>query len=86
MPDALRGEEVKAFISLQKGATGDAALVGQIVEYAGHRLASFKVPRYFEFIETMPRTTSFKVAKTELAKARDDHRIGAFDRVEHLWR
>ncbi|WP_051539654.1 class I adenylate-forming enzyme family protein [Sulfitobacter sp. 20_GPM-1509m] len=86
VPDALRGEEVKAFISLQKGATGDAALVGQIVEYAGHRLASFKVPRYFEFIETMPRTTSFKVAKTELAKARDDHRIGAFDRVEHLWR
>lgn len=86
VPDDLRGEEVKAFLTLQDGHAADEAMVGQIVDYASRRLASFKVPRYFEFIETMPRTTSFKVAKSELVKAREDHRIGAFDRVEQVWR
>ena len=77
---------MKAFLTLQDGHAADEAMVGQIVDYASRRLASFKVPRYFEFIETMPRTTSFKVAKSELVKAREDHRIGAFDRVEQVWR
>lgn len=86
VPDELRGEEVKAYVALRNGHAPDAALVGRIVDYAGKRLASFKVPRYFEFIDRMPRTTSFKVAKSELMKARKDHRIGAFDRVENVWR
>lgn len=86
VPDDLRGEEVKAYLTLRNGQQPDAALVSRIAEYAGQRLAPFKIPRYFEFIETMPRTTSFKVAKAELTKARADHRLGTFDRVENIWR
>ena len=84
--DDMRGEEVKAFVTLQNGQKADVALIDEIVEYAERRLASFKVPRYFEFIETMPRTTSFKVSKTELIRSRNDQRQGAFDRVERIWR
>ncbi|MFC4667519.1 AMP-binding protein [Seohaeicola nanhaiensis] len=86
VPDDLRGEEVKAFVKLQAGHRGDEALVGQIVAYAEKRLAAFKVPRYFEFIDDMPRTPSFKVAKTELTRNRVDQRQGAFDRVDRVWR
>ena len=86
VPDDIRGEEVKAYLTLQNGYAPDTDLIDQIVAYAGGRLAPFKVPRYFEFIDTMPRTTSFKVAKAELIKARDDHRVGAFDRVNNIWR
>ena len=86
VPDDMRGEEVKAFLTLQDGHKGDEALIDQIVRYAEKRLASFKVPRYFEFIEEMPRTPSFKVAKTALTKDRDDQRTSAFDRVDQIWR
>ncbi|TMV08331.1 AMP-binding protein [Arenibacterium halophilum] len=86
VPDDMRGEEVKAFMTLQNGHEGNEALIDQIVGYAEGRLASFKVPRYFEFIAEMPRTPSFKVAKTELTKDRQDQRVGAFDRVDRVWR
>jgi len=86
VPDDLRGEEVKAYLTLRNAHQPDAAFVHRIADYAAHRLAAFKIPRYFEFIETMPRTTSFKVAKAELAKARADHRTGSFDRIENVWR
>ncbi len=86
VPDDLRGEEVKAYVMLQDGQTPDAELVARIIAYASQRLASFKLPRYFEFIADMPRTTSFKVAKSDLQKARTDHRMGSFDRVDQIWR
>lgn len=86
VPDDMRGEEAKAYLTLQNGHAPDAALIDQIVAYANGRLASFKIPRYFEFIDTMPRTTSFKVAKADLVKARADHRLGTFDRVDRVWR
>ena len=86
VPDDLRGEEVKAFVTLQAGETGDEALIADIIRYAEPRLAAFKIPRYFEFIPDMPRTPSFKVAKTELTRNRADQRAGAFDRVEQVWR
>ncbi|MCX7561249.1 AMP-binding protein [Sulfitobacter sp. F26204] len=84
--DELRGEEVKAYLVVQDGQLANEALIGQIVDYASQRLAAFKVPRYFEFIDIMPRTPSFKVAKAELVNARKDHRTGTFDRVENTWR
>jgi crotonobetaine/carnitine-CoA ligase len=86
VPDPIRGEEVKAYVTLRDGMVADEAMIGRIIDYAGSRLATFKVPRYLEFIDTMPRTTSFKVAKSELVAARDDHRIGSYDRVDRIWR
>ena len=86
VPDDLRGEEVKAYVQLQDGFQPDAQTVARITAYGSQRLASFKLPRYFEFITDMPRTASFKVAKNELQKARADHRVGSFDRVDQIWR
>lgn len=86
VPDPMRGEEVKAFICLRNGTSPSEETVDRIIAYSETRLASFKLPRYFEFISEMPRTTSFKVAKSDLLHARQDQRSGSFDRVDQVWR
>jgi crotonobetaine/carnitine-CoA ligase len=60
VPDALRGEEVKAVVQRRDGAAVTAA---ELHAHAGERLAPFKVPRYWSFAETLPRTPSERIAK-----------------------
>ncbi|MFD4636073.1 AMP-binding protein [Lentzea sp. NPDC058436] len=56
VPDELRGEEVKAFV------VGDVT-APELEEFCADRLASFKVPRFWEFRDDLPRTPSERVAK-----------------------
>ncbi|RBQ19404.1 AMP-dependent synthetase [Spongiactinospora rosea] len=58
VPDAVRGEEVKAFV--QAGQDTDPA---ELAGFVRERLAAFKVPRYVEFVEEFPLTPSARVAK-----------------------
>jgi crotonobetaine/carnitine-CoA ligase len=62
VPDEIRGEEVKAFVV---GAVGQEELAA----YCAERLASFKVPRYWEFRDDLPRTPSERVAKQLLDRS-----------------
>ncbi|HEX6083516.1 MAG TPA: AMP-binding protein, partial [Thermoanaerobaculia bacterium] len=55
------------------GEVGIAFIVGtatetQLAEYLGQRLAKYKVPRRFVFIDALPRTPYGKVVKEELRK------------------
>jgi crotonobetaine/carnitine-CoA ligase len=59
VPDDIRGEEVKAFVV-------GTATADELTEYCSQRLASFKVPRFWEFREDLPRTPSERVAKEQL--------------------
>ncbi|KHK99047.1 hypothetical protein LK09_07995 [Microbacterium mangrovi] len=63
VPDADRGEEVKALIVLRPGAEVTAET---IVAHARNTLARFKVPRFLEFRDELPHTGSGKVRKAEL--------------------
>ncbi|WP_334127441.1 class I adenylate-forming enzyme family protein [Sneathiella sp.] len=85
VPDDTRGQEVKAYIVLKDGLTVNDELIGAIFEHCQVNLAAFKVPRYVEFIDALPRTPSEKVAKGELLKAKSNLRVGAFDRIENRW-
>lgn len=59
VPDAARGEEVKAFV-----VTSSAELTAdEIHAFAAERLAAFEVPRYVQFVEEFPLTSSERVAK-----------------------
>jgi carnitine-CoA ligase len=60
VPSELSEEEVKAFIVPAPGATCDVA---ELRGYAAERLAAFKVPRYWEQIDELPRTPTARVAK-----------------------
>jgi len=86
VPDDLRGEEVKAYIVLQEGESQETVPPEVIVEFAKKKLAYFKVPRYIEYVDDLPRTPSERIEKHKLIQAKDDLRSGSYDAVDKLWR
>ncbi len=83
VPDELRGEEVKALVVL---AEGQQATPDELAEFCGTKLAYFKVPRYWAFVESLPMTASERIAKGELRKAGAATPEDSYDRVEQQWR
>lgn len=64
VPDAMRGEEVKAHVVLR---AGQHATPWEMVDWCTARLSDFKVPRYIEFVHALPRTGPLKIDRTALA-------------------
>jgi crotonobetaine/carnitine-CoA ligase len=75
VPDELRGEEVKVYVV----ATGDRPDPAELREWLSGQLAYFKVPRYWAFVDRLPKTPSERVAKGELTAGVEDLRAGAWD-------
>src|SRR5437899_1006208 len=63
IPDAYRGESVKAFVVLKGGMTATEA---EIVAFCKERLAAFKVPKAVEFTNELPKSLVGKVLRREL--------------------
>jgi len=63
MPDALYGEQVKAFVVTHSGADVDP---DGLIVYCRERIAEFKVPRAVELVEALPKSPTGKVLKREL--------------------
>jgi len=78
VPDEIRGEEVKAYLVVTEPWDARQA-AEQLRPELGERLASFKVPRYWEVREDLPRTPSERVAKKEIVPGR------TWDAVEEAW-
>ena len=57
----------------------------RIIAHCEANLARFKVPRYIEYRNDLPKTASEKIAK-HLLQGATDPRAGCFDRVEGRWR
>jgi crotonobetaine/carnitine-CoA ligase len=85
VPDEARGEEVKACLVLREGVAPTQELLDQLLEHCKRELAPFKVPRYFSFRDSFPRTTSQKIAKHVLRAEATDPRSGSYDRIENRW-
>ena len=67
VPDAYRGETVKAFVSLRLGKTVTAE---ELISFCRSQLAAYKYPRQIEFLDELPKTVSGKLLRREL-RARD---------------
>ena len=65
IPDEFRGESVKAFVVLRDPASKDAA-EAQLFAFCKERLANYKVPRKFEFVQDLPKTLVGKVLRRQL--------------------
>jgi len=63
VPDAYRGETVKAYVTLKAGA--DATPDG-IVAFAKEHMAAYKYPRQVEIVTELPKTASGKILRREL--------------------
>lgn len=65
IPDAYRGETVKAFVSFWPGKSASEE---ELKTHARARLAAYKIPREVEFIDEIPKTASGKILRRELRK------------------
>ena len=72
IPDKLRGEAVKAYIVLKDGNQPSDKLTAEIQDSVRKRLAAYEYPRFIEYIDDLPLTTTGKVRRNEL-RARQHH-------------
>jgi long-chain acyl-CoA synthetase len=64
VPDPYRGETIKAFIVLKEGHYN--VTEQELEQWCRERLAAYKVPRKFEFRDSLPKTIVGKVLRRKL--------------------
>jgi long-chain acyl-CoA synthetase len=63
LPDKMKGETVKAFVVLRPGATLTAS---ELKSWCRERLAPYKVPNQFDFVNDLPKSQIGKVLRRVL--------------------
>ncbi|RXM37936.1 AMP-binding protein [Chryseobacterium sp. CH21] len=63
VPSERFGEEVMAWVKVRKGFTITAE---ELEEYCKGRIAHYKVPKYWKFVDEFPMTISGKIRKVEM--------------------
>jgi 2-aminobenzoate-CoA ligase len=66
VPDAQRGQIVKAFVVLRPGAAADADAVRALQDFVKAGIAAYKYPRAIEFRTALPRTATGKLQRFRL--------------------
>ena len=66
IPDADMGEQVKAVVRPATGIVGDPALAEELTRYLHDRIARYKIPKSFDFVDDLPRTPTGKLVKRHL--------------------
>ena len=77
VPSDLGEDEMKAYITPRPG---ESVQPEEVVHWCAENLAYFKVPRYIEIRDELPRTPSLRVRKDVLRQEREDLIAGCFDR------
>ena len=66
VPDAKYGEELMAWVKLRPGVT----LTGEEIRaYCRGKIATYKIPRYYKFVDSFPMTVTGKVQKYKMREA-----------------
>jgi fatty-acyl-CoA synthase len=63
VPSERYGEEVMAWVKLRDGATVTGE---QLTEHCRGKISTFKIPRYWKFVDAFPMTVTGKVRKIEM--------------------
>ncbi|MBW2058670.1 MAG: AMP-binding protein [Deltaproteobacteria bacterium] len=63
VPSEISEDEIKAYVEVREGVKLE---VEDLVRYLDERLPYFMVPRYYEFVVSIPKTATEKVRKGEL--------------------
>ncbi|MDO8615607.1 MAG: long-chain-fatty-acid--CoA ligase [Dehalococcoidia bacterium] len=74
VPDVEWGEEVKAIVVLR---LGQKVSEDELTAFVKGRLASYKAPKYYTFVDDLPRNYVGKVLKTDLRKQYGEAKSGA---------
>jgi len=64
VPDAMLGQAVKAFVVIKSGQRYSDK---DVIKHCLTKLENFMVPKYVEFVDSIPKTDTGKIKKTGLA-------------------
>jgi long-chain acyl-CoA synthetase len=64
LPDELKGEVARAYVVLKPGTSSSEA---EIIEHCRPHLAAYKLPRSVRFVPDLPKTSTGKIMRRELA-------------------
>jgi len=67
-PDELRGESIKAFVTLVPGMVPSENLAKELKNFVKEHLSAHEYPRELEFIDQLPKTPSGKIQRFLLRK------------------
>lgn len=81
VPDPIRQEEIKAIIVLKAPNTPLQVSPTEIWAHCREHLAPFKVPRYLEYRDELPKTPSSKIQKSLLRREEADSSRTVYDRL-----
>ena len=73
VPDAVRGQAVKATVVLAQGYEGSPELVKELQDHVKKHIAPYKYPRIIDFVAELPKTISGKIKRAEI-RAKDASR------------
>jgi crotonobetaine/carnitine-CoA ligase len=79
VPSEFFDEEIKAYIIPKPGETIEPI---EIFEWCEQRLAHFKVPRFLELRESVPKTPTHRIEKYKLRREKVNLTEGCIDRVK----
>jgi acetyl-CoA synthetase len=63
IPDAARGEAIKAYVILKAGKQGSSELVEELQQVVCERVGKHAFPRTVEFVTALPKTESGKIQR-----------------------
>ena len=66
VPSEKYGEEVMAWVKLRENATATGE---DLAAYCKGKIASYKIPRYWKFVDSFPMTVTGKVRKVEMRES-----------------
>ncbi len=69
-PDPIRGESIKAFVTLRVGNQPSPEMVATLQAHVRHELGPIAIPSEIDFVQTLPKTRSGKIMR-RLLKAQE---------------
>ena len=69
VPDTYSGERIKAYVVLKSGETATPI---EIIDYCKDNLVKYKVPKYVEFVNELPKSAVGKILRKELKRMEDE--------------
>jgi long-chain acyl-CoA synthetase len=65
VPDEYSGERIKAYVVLKSGETATSE---EMIEFCKQNLVKYKVPKYIEFVDDLPKSAVGKILRKELRR------------------
>ena len=66
VPDKIRGQAIKASVVLVDGVEGTEDLKKEMMQFLKANIASYKRPKYIEFCDKLPKTSSGKIRRAAI--------------------